>query len=186
MSVIIKGMDMPSSCADCKLIIYADGTYVCPFSGIMALNIGRQDSCPLVEIPSPHGKIIDADAEIKRYGLDKATKYGNKTEEELNFSYSQMLMYEIAGLFENAPTILDAEEGEETLKIPKTIDALLKRRTRQSCALNRTCGALDDWLKKKNIDPDPACWLGGVETYAHPFASEVRRAIEEEERGAEE
>lgn len=61
MGVFIKGMEMPKNCADCKLIVYADGTYVCPFSGIMVLNIGRQDDCPLVEVKTPHGRLIDAD-----------------------------------------------------------------------------------------------------------------------------
>ncbi len=61
MSVLIKGMEMPKTCADCKLILYANGEYICPFSGIMALNIGRQDDCPLVEVKTPHGRIVDID-----------------------------------------------------------------------------------------------------------------------------
>lgn len=59
MSIIIKGMDMPISCAECRFCcpIYDKATIVgeiCTFSG-------RQDNqnCPLVEIPTPHGRLIE-------------------------------------------------------------------------------------------------------------------------------
>ena len=50
-------------------------------------------------------RLIDADALMKKYGLDNATKYGNKTAEEQAFSYDTMFMYEIADMIEDAPTI---------------------------------------------------------------------------------
>ena len=67
------------------------------------------------------------------------------------------------------------------MRIPKTIDELLKRRTRQAEALDRTCGKIDQWLLKNDIDPGPSCWLSGVEIYVHSEAAEeeVRKAIEE-------
>ena len=63
MSVLIKGMEIPKSCAKCKLF----GEYGCPFIGAVgyALTRGeRNEDCPLVPVP-PHGRMIDADALCK-------------------------------------------------------------------------------------------------------------------------
>lgn len=48
---------------------------------------------------------IDADALMKRYGLQNAVKYGNKTGEEQAFSYDTLMMYEIADMIEYEPTL---------------------------------------------------------------------------------
>lgn len=63
MSVLIKDMEMPRNCLECKIKAWEEGfnEYVCPFSGIICLSIGRQDDCPLVELEK-HGRLIDADA----------------------------------------------------------------------------------------------------------------------------
>lgn len=53
-------------------------------------------------------RLIDADALMESFGCKDATKYGNKTTEQRNNSYSTMMMYEIANLIDDAPTI-DAE-----------------------------------------------------------------------------
>ena len=65
MSILIRDMEMPKSCLECRL--YND-----PWC--MAKNrnqwrtaynrppkVERQNDCPLIEVP-PHGKLIDADA----------------------------------------------------------------------------------------------------------------------------
>jgi len=54
-------------------------------------------------------RLIDADELLKRYGFDKATKYGNEDKKQQDFSYSTMMMYEIADMIEDAPTV-DAVE----------------------------------------------------------------------------
>ena len=61
MSVYIKGMDMPKNCEECAIKSWDTVDYVCPFSGVPTLCIGRQDDCPLIPIPD-HGRLIDADA----------------------------------------------------------------------------------------------------------------------------
>ena len=61
-------------------------------------------------LPKGHGRLIDADAEIKKWGLDKATKYGNETSEQQHFSYSSMMMYEIADILDDANVILEADK----------------------------------------------------------------------------
>ena len=63
MGVYIKGMEMPKNCFECEIRAYDAnaGEEFCPFSQIVCLSIGIQDNCPLVEVPEPHGRLIDAD-----------------------------------------------------------------------------------------------------------------------------
>ena len=50
-------------------------------------------------------RLIDGDALLENYNLKDATKYGNKNAEQQYKSYSTMMMYEIADMIEDAPTI---------------------------------------------------------------------------------
>ena len=59
MSVIVKGMEMPKNCWECALSDIDDEFGgCCLYSGIACLTIGRQDNCPLVEIPTPHARLV--------------------------------------------------------------------------------------------------------------------------------
>ena len=67
MSVLIKSMEMPTSCAVCPFENYGD-CYGGKVKAIMDIDDyvsagKRHPRCPLVEIP-PHGRLIDADAPI--------------------------------------------------------------------------------------------------------------------------
>lgn len=100
MSLLIKGMDMPNDCAECDLSIYYDG-----YSGGYGYNpsgwwcrrlkrlIKESESnpadCPLAEIPTPHGRLIDADA-LSLWDIDVANYPSN--------------------YIKRAPTIIEAEE----------------------------------------------------------------------------
>lgn len=64
-------------------------------------------------LPSGHGRLIDADLLSGQYGLDNATKYGNKDADQQRNSYDTMMMYEIADMIDNAPTVVEAEKEEE-------------------------------------------------------------------------
>ena len=56
MGVYIKGMEMPHDCDSCKVSDILDCTLWKP------MDIGeRHPECPLVEVPTPHGRLIDAD-----------------------------------------------------------------------------------------------------------------------------
>ena len=70
------------------------------------------------------------------------------------------------------------------MKIPKYVDAALKRRTKLANQLMNACCIVDDFLDRNSIDPDCSSWLTGVEIYVNPKEAEleVRRAIEEAER----
>lgn len=50
-------------------------------------------------------RLIDADALMENYNLKDATKYGNRDAEQQNHSYSTMMLYEVADMIEDAPTI---------------------------------------------------------------------------------
>ena len=70
MSIIVKGVDMPESCRDCPLNTYYlnNGETRCrATNATLAENYktisfdGRPECCPLVEIETPHGPLIDED-----------------------------------------------------------------------------------------------------------------------------
>ena len=49
-AILIKGMEMPKNCLECKLQYYDDENYgYCFLTNVECLNIGRQDACPLEE-----------------------------------------------------------------------------------------------------------------------------------------
>lgn len=101
MSILIKGMEMPKSCLECRL--YND-----PWC--MAKNRNqwrtaynrppkgeRQNDCPLIEV-SQHGRLIDADALCKTLRSLAENEYTPKV---------------FANWIENhIDTIIPAEEGE--------------------------------------------------------------------------
>ena len=63
MSVIVKGMEMPKNCKSCPLRYSSTGYAWCDITGAsLALEIDMRDyTCPLVEIPTPHGRLGDLD-----------------------------------------------------------------------------------------------------------------------------
>ena len=109
MGVYVKGMEMPDACYSCP-ILNQDDCY-CEIKFAKADDIfERPNWCPLTEVPTPHGRLIDADATMKQWGLDKATKYGNETAEQQHFSYSSMMMYEIVDILDDAQIVIEAED----------------------------------------------------------------------------
>ena len=101
MSVLIKGMEMPTSCFDCPFMY---GRKYCRTNSKIEFNDpdyselkGRYDGCPLISAP-PHGRLIDADEFLKR-------AIGTKC---FRGDYALMLE-ELVG---ESVTIIPAEEGE--------------------------------------------------------------------------
>ena len=89
MSVLIKGMKMPSDCMSCELEEFYEfaNSYRCPliYKGYTSKirQDGKLPKCPLVEIPERHGRLVDADKLMaifsdrlervaKRYGIDSS------------------------------------------------------------------------------------------------------------------
>lgn len=90
MSVLIKGMEMPNKKSGAVLIIYPDGKCAVEDGAILQA----------VELP-PHGRLIDADALIVDL-MDRGVE-GLQTDD----------WYEIKQAVEDAPTIVEADEGED-------------------------------------------------------------------------
>lgn len=78
MSILIKGVEMPTSCIACLLNFGEKRpeyglTIYCPYSnGVIswrdkAFDNGRLASCGIVPVP-PHGRLIDADALLRHKG----------------------------------------------------------------------------------------------------------------------
>ena len=91
MSVLIKGMEMPALCQECDLYIegacYAKGYR--DYRSIM--DMSKPDDCPLIEIPTPHVRLIDADA-IQYYNVE---------------TFGQRLL-----IIDTASTVIEAEGTE--------------------------------------------------------------------------
>lgn len=83
MSILVKGVDMPKDCVACRW----HARWGCEITGIVT---NAAQGCPLVEIPTPHGRLIDADELLLR-------------------SVSGTEIYHISA----APTIIEAEEGAD-------------------------------------------------------------------------
>ena len=70
MGVYIKGMKMPKDCRECPMqVYYSSGKTWCKSTDMILSEDykpipfdGRPEWCPLVEVPEPHGRLIDADA----------------------------------------------------------------------------------------------------------------------------
>ena len=96
MSVLIKGMKMPSSCEKCRFSGFGglrNERVVCMFTGANAYmnEVQYLDDCPLIPVP-PHGDLIDRDELIERAW-------------RLNLSTREL----IETMLKTAPTILEAE-----------------------------------------------------------------------------
>ena len=103
MGVYIKGMEMPTSCGDCKAFVcyrqWAGDRGDC-FCGITKSDCkaGAQNAdCPLVPVP-PHGRLIEKNA------VFELIRSFPNVDRQLSVEFMKAL-YEI-------PTILEAEEGE--------------------------------------------------------------------------
>lgn len=53
---------------------------------------------------------------LKQYDLKDCTKYGSETAEQQRKSYDTMMLYEIAGMIEDAPTAYDVDKVIEQLE----------------------------------------------------------------------
>ena len=99
--MLIKGMKMPKNCDDCFLSEWSicNERFYCPF-----------DDCPLVEIPAPHGDLIDRDA-LEREMLN-GIKAGN-LEEGYEMHVNINTVDDCVECVRWADAAIEAEEGED-------------------------------------------------------------------------
>lgn len=118
MSILIKGMKMPTCCEECTFVRIVDlDRWKCELSGcnFNSWDVGwgdeeenkyiRHSSCPLVGLP-PHGRLIDTDA------LDKMLEFIGEAEAQIYGHNSWGFVNKCRQALEDAPTIIPAEEGE--------------------------------------------------------------------------
>ena len=98
MSVLIKGMDMPECCEVCPCYDWKED--ICRITDSPNdFSDTRVSDCPLVEIPTPHGRLIDADALME-------CRLEPNHYEELKDGY--IPDYDL----DSAPTIIEAEVSD--------------------------------------------------------------------------
>lgn len=96
MSVLIKGMKKPKSCDECPL---ADSYMACDAQSI---------NCPIIEVPTPHGRLIDADAlEQEMINGIKAGNYEDGYDDYPNINN----MDDCVECVRYADIIIEAEKG---------------------------------------------------------------------------
>lgn len=102
MSIMVKGMEMPKNCKDCRFWMLFLGRYLCFAQNVEVsdytfefMSQNRLPNCPLVEV-RPHGKLIDADELLK------------KVREKADFPSEEWC--KAIECIENAPTVLEEEK----------------------------------------------------------------------------
>ena len=107
MGLYIKGMEMPKSCEECILDHKFFKWLGCNrhVSGDTIAEGKRSPACPLVPVPEPHGRLIDANEMFVEFAIEgqrsKRYKLGEKW--ELNCE-------EIRSVISRLPTIIPASE----------------------------------------------------------------------------
>lgn len=97
MSILIRGMDMPTSCGFCVFEQENGDGCECYVNGCLTEYQKRPDDCPLIHVP-PHGRLADADA------LAKDGWYLNRYFSDSNGCWIENMT------LEDAPTIIPADE----------------------------------------------------------------------------
>jgi len=110
MALIIKG-EIPSCCAVCCDCNPANDGNFCNRTGNRLRNdwqLYRPSNCPILgEIPDEHGRLVDADKILTESGYDPMMfqpKYGG----DHRTQYDTLMGYEILGIIEDAPTVVEA------------------------------------------------------------------------------
>ena len=101
MSVLIKNMEMPKSCRDCG--IEQEGFWCGAQDGYQntrCFTSERREDCPLISVPTPHGRLIDADAL-------KATIFP----EQIDGMKTSITVSCVHLVIDDAPTIIESEEN---------------------------------------------------------------------------
>lgn len=108
MSILIKGMEMPKDCSECQFSdVFAyppdyDDEWICELT-YLSMNWEdaqmRHSNCPLVELPTPHGRLIDADALL--------------ASENQHYEYRSDSFFVETRTIELAPTIIPADKDGE-------------------------------------------------------------------------
>ena len=103
-SVLIRGIEIPTTCREC--IIGNPKAKTC-IIGKPKMNTKRRDDCPLVEIPTPHGRLIDATFEENHYASMLLNPTPDVTEQD---KHKARIVIDALRM---AKTVIEAEGSEE-------------------------------------------------------------------------
>ena len=105
MSILIKDMDIPQKCGQCKLYHAEHPMHCMAVEGHRTVGapygMPRPDWCPLIEIPTPHGRLVD----IKSVEDRKFTTVRTEYQRGWNVALDSVV--------DNAPTVIEAEGSEK-------------------------------------------------------------------------
>lgn len=131
MDVLIKSMEMPTSCIYCPMLEGEIDDGLCHAASRWLddeeywlwyqypegdIDTSKPSNCPLVPIP-PHGRLIDAD-ELKE--LFRETITGIATRTDMKGAYEHMIRASamVIEMIDDAPTVIEAsEDGEQDGKL---------------------------------------------------------------------
>jgi hypothetical protein len=106
MSILIKGMEMPQRCKECDLHIdgacYAKGYR--DYRSIM--DMSKPADCPLIEVPTPHGELVDRDGLMDTYA-DRLTAVAERYSPD---SSECGILSGAMKLLAIMPTLIEAED----------------------------------------------------------------------------
>ena len=107
MSILIKGMKMPKNCGECpfKGLSPTGESMICDLTLFNVPWEWIPFDCPLIELPEKHGRLIDADALLKKF-CGHCDGY-----EECGTNKIRVECYDL-GLINHSPTIIEAEGTE--------------------------------------------------------------------------
>ena len=97
MGLYIKGAKMPKNCWTCPC--HNKEYLICQVTD-SCCEYEKPNNCPLVELPSKHGRLIDADLAMEKLATDKREAY---TKHDVWLKFSTY----------GAPTVLEAEGAED-------------------------------------------------------------------------
>ena len=118
MSVIVRGMNMPKNCSDCPLNYdqmscsvtgtgwWSDTMVLMDFDSCKE----RLHNCPLIDIPTPHGRLGDLNAL-----WDRMSKYSDNEGAKMPYGDNDFMIHRDSAceLIEDAPTVIEAEAEEK-------------------------------------------------------------------------
>lgn len=102
MSVLIKGMQIPKTCLECIKSGFRTAIHCAEWSEISAglREHTRSLSCPLEEVPTPHGNLIDEEY-LKEHIIACSTN---------GRPLHTMELSELLEAIDDVPTVIEAEE----------------------------------------------------------------------------
>lgn len=104
MSVLIKGMDMPESCYACDMMELSGVVRCCHAYDTRNSDWGRALNCPLIPVPTPHGRLKDAD-ELNKL-INQSYPMTDRVDVHNGYAIVQEMMKQL-------PTIIPADRAEK-------------------------------------------------------------------------